>query len=245
MFSSIPSTRCICCSHFLGAAWFCLLCPSVAVAAVMPEPGPVVTPADVIAKPPVLTPPITVEAAAKSDPNPPGQLGLTVGLPFFDESVTYPDLTVDLRYGHRFWWLVPSLGGGFRQLRLNPRLVPEIAEKKKILAWHVSLGLRVEFPATRRLFPFVGLSTELAYWASTADTTDYCRESYYPNSWRCYEAMLYRPGAAIKPILGIVFKAEPSLALEAWVERITALSDGMFTRTVTLYHPAVGVAWHH
>jgi hypothetical protein len=70
----------------------------------------------------------------------PGQLGLTVGVPFFDETVLHGDLSVDLRYGYKFWWFVPYVSGGFRQVRMDPEMVPAEAEKKKVLAWHVVLS---------------------------------------------------------------------------------------------------------
>ena len=84
-------------------------------------------------------------------PTTPGQLGLTVGVPFFDDDVLHGDLTVDVRYGRKFWWLVPYLSGGFRQARMDPVLVPKEAEKKKLLAWHATLGVRLEIPATKTI----------------------------------------------------------------------------------------------
>jgi hypothetical protein len=168
-----------------------------------------------------------------------------VGVPFFDDDVLHGDLTVDVRYGHKFWWLVPYLSGGFRQTRMDPVLVPKEAEKKKLLAWHVTLGVRLEIPATKQLFPFLGIAGELAYWAFTADSTAYCHESFYPDAWRCYEPFNWKAGRAIKTQLGLLYKPEPSLALEFWLEHGTVDAPGMFTRRVSFVHPAVGIAWHH
>jgi hypothetical protein len=128
---------------------------------------------------------------------------------------------------------------------MDPAMVPYEARKRKLLAWHVTAGVRLEIPATRKLFPFVGIAGELAYWAFTADSSEYCHESFYPDAWRCYKPMDWKPGRAIKPQIGLLYKPEPSLALEFWVEHTTVYAPGMFTRRVTVINPAVGVAWHH
>jgi hypothetical protein len=177
--------------------------------------------------------------------HPPNQLALTVGIPYFDKSMILSgDLSVDLRYGHKFWWLVPSIGGGFRQARFDRDFVPDEVRTKKLLAWHVSLGLRVEFPASDKLFPFIGVSGELSHWAFSANTESYCKDDFYPDALLCYEDMNYQAGRAIKPIVGLVYQPMSDLGLEIWVERITAVSHGMFSRTVTVYNPSLGIAWH-
>ena len=50
---------------------------------------------------------------------PRGQAALTVGVPFLLDKVVIGELTVDFRYGYKFWWLVPYVSGGFRQARLR------------------------------------------------------------------------------------------------------------------------------
>lgn len=175
----------------------------------------------------------------------PGQAAITVGVPFYDESILHGDMTVDVRYGRKFGWLVPYLSGGFRQTRLDPVKVPDHARRKKLEAWHVTFGLRVEIPATRQLFPFFGISGELTRWAFQADTYEYCDASYYPDAWRCYEPYRWKPGRAIKPQVGLIYKPEPSLGLEFWVERGIVDAPEMFTRRVTFFNPALGFAWHH
>lgn len=174
-----------------------------------------------------------------------GQLGITVGVPFFDESILNGDMTVDVRYGRKFWWLVPYFSVGFRQTRLDPALVPDHARRKKLEAWHVTAGLRLEIPATDKLFPFVGMSAELSRWGFTASTLEFCHEDFYPNAWRCYERYQWKNGRAVKPQVGLIYKPEPSLALEFWVERGVVDAPGMFTRQVTFINPALGFAWHH
>jgi hypothetical protein len=183
-----------------------------------------------------------------SPPPPPlsgGQLGITVGVPFFDESILNGDVTVDVRYGRKFWWLVPYVSVGFRQTRLDPALVPDIARRKKLEAWHVTAGLRLEIPASEKLFPFVGIAGELNRWGFTASTLEFCQEDFYPEAWRCYERYQWKNGWAVKPQVGLIYKPEPSLALEFWVERGVVDAPGMFTRQVTFIHPALGFAWHH
>lgn len=176
---------------------------------------------------------------------PSGQAALTVGVPSFLDKVLYGELTVDVRYGHKFGWLVPYVSGGFRQTRLDPIEWPWATRTKKLLAWHVTVGSRLEFPVSQKLLPFIGVAVEQSYWAYTEDSTAYCHESYYPSAWRCYKARDWQVGHALKPQIGLLFKAEASLALEFWVEYIHVVAPGMFTRSIGIIHPALGLAWHH
>jgi hypothetical protein len=175
----------------------------------------------------------------------PGQLALTVGLPVTHQKYLQGELSVDFRYGYKLWWVVPYISGGFRQSRLDPLGWPWEARMRKLRAWHVTLGARLEFPASRHLFPFIGMAAERAYWAYTEDSTSYCHESYYPDSWRCYRAMDWKPGYGLKPQAGLLYKPEPSLALEFWVEYVHVIAPEMFTRNIGFFNPAVGLAWHH
>ncbi|NLE88946.1 MAG: hypothetical protein GX607_21400 [Myxococcales bacterium] len=174
-----------------------------------------------------------------------GQLGIAVGVPFYDDSIIHGDMTVDVRYGRKFWWLVPSISGGFRQARLDPAQVPDHARRKKLEAWHATVGLRLEIPTSPRIFPFVGIAGELSTWSFTADTTDFCQDAFYPDAWRCYRRQDWKMGWAVKPQLGFVYKPEPSLALEFWVERGTVFAPDTFTRRVSFIAPALGFTWHH
>lgn len=176
---------------------------------------------------------------------PRGQAALTVGVPLFLDKYLIGELTVDFRYGHKFWWLVPYISGGFRQTRLDPIGWPWATRTKKLLAWHVTVGTRLEFPASRKLLPFVGLAVEQSYWAYTEDSTPYCHESYYPSAWRCYKARDWQVGHALKPQVGLLYMPESSLALEFWFEYIHVVAPGMFTRSIGIIHPALGLAWHH
>jgi hypothetical protein len=210
-----------------------------------PEPAAPDVPAE--QRPPLRIGPVSPapeDPEARHIEHPPNQLALTVGIPYFDDSILTGDLSVDVRYGHKFWWVVPSIGGGFRQARFDRELVPAEARTKKLFAWQVSLGLRVELPVSDKLFPFIGVSAELSQWAFSANTESYCKDDFYPDSMRCYEAMDYQGGRAIKPILGLVYQPLSDLGLEIWVERINVVSHGMFTRALTLYNPSLGVAWH-
>jgi hypothetical protein len=178
-------------------------------------------------------------------PTPRGQAALTVGVPFLLDKFVIGELTVDFRYGHKFWWLVPYVSGGFRQSRLDPTGWPWATRMKKLMAWHVTVGTRLEFPASQKLLPFVGIAVEQSYWAYTEDSTSYCHESYYPSAWRCYKARDWQVGHALKPQVGLLYSPEPSLALEFWVEYIHVVAPGMFTRSIGIIHPALGLAWHH
>lgn len=178
-------------------------------------------------------------------PLPHRQLALTVGVPVFQDQFLVGELSVDVRYGYKFWWLVPYLSGGFRQTRLDPIGWPWATRMKKLLAWHVTVGTRLEFPASQKLFPFVGIAVEQSYWAYTEDATSYCHESYYPSSWRCYKARDWQVGHALKPQVGLLYKPEPSLAIEFWIEYVHVVAPGMFTRSFGFFHPALGLAWHH
>lgn len=189
--------------------------------------------------------PASSSVTAERQPHTPGQLALTVGLPITAENYVQGELAVDFRYGYKFWWLVPYLSGGFRQSRLDPLGWPWEARMRKLLAWHVTLGMRVELPASRKLYPFLGLSVERAYWAFKDDSTAYCHESYYPNTWRCYHAMDFTPGYGLKPQVGLLYKPEPSLALEFWLEYVHVMAPEMFTRSFWFFNPSVGLAWHH
>jgi len=178
------------------------------------------------------------------DPRP-GQLALTVGVPQFRGEFLRGELTVDLRYGYKLWWLVPYVAGGFRQVRLDPLDWPWMARDKKLRAWHATLGVRIELPASQKLLPFLGIAIERTQWSYTEDSTSYCHESYYPDSWRCYQSPDHKFGTAIKPQFGFLYKPEPSLTLEFWVEYVRVDAPEMFTRTFTFVHPALGLAWHH
>ena len=210
-------------------------------------PEPAALDASMEQRPPLRIGPVNPAPEDPGEPrieHPPNQLALTVGIPYFDDAILTGDLSVDVRYGHKFGWFVPSIGGGFRQGRFDPELVPPEARTKKLFAWQISLGLRVELPLSDKLFPFIGVSAELSQWAFSANTESYCKDGFYPESLRCYEAMDYQGGRAIKPIVGLVYQPLSDLGLEIWVERISAVSHGMFTRAVTLYNPSLGVAWH-
>lgn len=190
-------------------------------------------------------PDVAQQAATTHWPRTPGQLGLTVGIPFFDDDLLHGDVTVDIRYGRKFWWFVPYVSGGFRATRMDPARVPPVARRDKLYAWHATLGLRFEIPANKHLFPFIGLAGEVAYWAFTEGSTEYCHEAFYPDAWRCYQPNEYKRGTALKPQIGLLYKPEASLALEFWVEYGVVQASEMFTRRVSFIHPAVGVAWHH
>ncbi len=191
--------------------------------------------------------PLTDQAARyREQAQPPrGQLALTVGVPVFHDEFLHGELTVDGRYGYKFWWLVPYVSGGFRQTRLDPLGWAWEARMRKLLAWHVTLGTRLEFPASQKLLPFVGIAGELDDWAYTEDSTSYCHESDYPDAWRCYKAKDWKAGRALKPQVGLLYEPEPSLALEFWVEYIHVVAPAMFKRSVDIVHPALGIAWHH
>lgn len=175
----------------------------------------------------------------------PSQLGITVGVPLYDESIINADMTVDIRYGRKIGWFVPYFSGGFRQARLDPKRVPDEARRKKLEAWHMTIGLRLEVPVRRWFTPFVGVAGEMTHWGFEANTADFCQEAFYPDAWRCYERYRWKAGRAFKAQIGFSYKPEPSLALEFWVERGTIDAPEMFTRTVTFINPAIGFAWHH
>lgn len=140
---------------------------------------------------------------------------------------------------------MPYFAVGFRQTRLDPAMVPDIARRKKLEAWHLTAGVRLEVPATEKLFPFVGVAAELNRWGFTASTLEFCEEDFYPDAWRCYERYRWKNGRAVKPQVGLIYKPEPSLALEFYVEHGTVDAPGMFTRRVTFITPALGFSWHH
>jgi len=175
----------------------------------------------------------------------PNQIGLTVGVPFYDNDILHGDLNVDVRYGRKFGWLVPYVSGGFRQTRMDPARVPDEAEKKKLVAWHLTAGLRLEIPAIKdKLYPFVGVAGEASYWAYTADSTSYCNESFYPDAWRCYKPFDYQTGFGVKRQVGLLYKPEPNLAIEIWVEQETVHAPAMFNRLVRIVSPGLGMAYH-
>jgi hypothetical protein len=175
-----------------------------------------------------------------------GQLALTVGVPISSgDDFVHGELTVDFRYGYKFWWLVPYVSGGFRQSRLDPLGWPWEARMRKLRAWHGTLGVRMEFPASRKLLPFIGIAAERDTWAYTEDSTAYCRESYYPAHWRCYQAWDWKSGHAVKPQVGLLYVPEPSLALEFWLEYVHVMAPDMFEQSIGFFHPALGIAWHH
>jgi hypothetical protein len=174
-----------------------------------------------------------------------GQAALTVGLPFFPDRHVEGELAVDVRYGYKFWWLVPYLAGGFRQVRLDPLSWPWEARDRKLRAWHISVGARIEFPASRKLFPFVGIAAERNFWAYTQDSSSYCDQPWYPSAWRCYAAFDWKSGYGVKPQVGLIYTPEPSLGLEFWVEYIHVVAPDMFTRNIHFFSPSLGLAWHH
>lgn len=176
---------------------------------------------------------------------PRGQLALTVGVPVFFDEFLRGELTVDVRYGYKFWWFVPYVSGGFRQTRLDQIHWPWATQLQKLRAWHVTVGTRLEIPASRKLLPFFGMSVERDYWEYTDDSTSYCHKSYYPDAWRCYKAMDWKVGRALKPQIGLLYKPEPAVALEFWIEYVRVVAPEMFTRSVSFFHPALGIAWHH
>jgi|GEM_PF-3161474 len=189
------------------------------------------------------------QPAAAKGPEPwpatPGQLGLTVGAPISRVNFVHGELTVDFRYGYKLWWLVPYISGGFRQTRLDPLDWPWEARNRKLRAWHATMGLRLELPASQKLFPFIGVAAERSTWAYTEDSTGYCTEPFYPADWRCYRAMDWKPGYAFKPQIGLVYKPEPSLGLEFWLEYVHVMAPEMFHRSIGFFQPAIGLAWHH
>jgi hypothetical protein len=103
----------------------------------------------------------------------------------------------------------------------------------------------VEFPASQRLLPFVGMGIERNAYSYTEDSTAYCHEPYYPDAWRCYQSTDSKMGYGLKPQIGFLYLPEPSLALEFWIEYIHVVSKEMFTRDVGFVHPALGLSWHH
>ena len=202
------------------------------------------TPAQLVdALPPL--PAVEVARHREQQQAPRGQLALTVGVPVFFDEFLHGELSVDVRYGYKFWWFVPYLSGGFRQTRLDPIDWPWATRMQKLRAWHVTVGTRLEIPASRKLLPFFGIAVERSYWEYTDDSTPYCHESYYPNAWRCYKANEWKVGHALKPQIGLLYKPAPAVALEFWLEYVRAVAPDMFTRSVSFFHPALGIAWHH
>jgi hypothetical protein len=179
------------------------------------------------------------------EPLPRGQAALTTGLPFFPERYLEGELAVDIRYGYKFWWLVPYLAGGFRQARLDPLNWPWEARNRKLRGWHFTVGARLEVPASRKLFPFLGIGVERAFWAYTEDAAPYCQESWYPSAWRCYRGWDWKAGYGIKPQIGLVYKPERSLGLEFWIEYVHVVDPDMFNRNIHFLSPSLGLAWHH
>jgi hypothetical protein len=173
------------------------------------------------------------------------QLGVTVGLPFYDERIIHPDMTVDIRYGRKISWFVPYFSAGFRQARLDPKRVPRPLQKMKLDAWHMTIGVRVEVPVSRYILPFAGIAGELAHMGYQGDSTEHCGDPYYPDAWRCYEPYQWKAARAFKAQVGFLYKPQPDLALEFWVERGYIVAPEKFTRTVTFITPSLGFAWHH
>jgi hypothetical protein len=192
----------------------------------------------------LLHPQVAQAADPKPQSAPPNQIGLTVGMPFFDDTKIHTDMSFDLRYGRKFSWIVPYVSGGFRQVRLDPALIPDEARNKKLQAWHLTVGVRVEIPLIAgKLYPFIGVAGELALWSYTFDTNAWCHEDWYPGEWRCYNKLDWKSGGAVKRQVGIVYTPQPAMAVEIWFEQATMQSPGMFHRLVRSVTPNIGVAW--
>jgi hypothetical protein len=178
-----------------------------------------------------------------------GQLGITVGLPYFDDDILRPDLNVELRAGRRIAFVVPHLALGYRIARLDPNVVPDEVYANQLESAYVSVGARFEAPMSRSFVPFVGIGADLAWWSVTLDTDKYCqpgaRATWYPSAWRCYDKDDWAWAPVYRAQLGILIRPEPSLAVEILGEAALIPPADMFTRRVTLLTPSVGMAWHY
>jgi hypothetical protein len=170
-------------------------------------------------------------------------------MPYFDDEILRPDVTVEGRYARRFLDLiVPNLGVGYRIARLDPNVVPDEVYANQIESPFLSLGLRVEAPITSWFRPFIGGAADLAWWSTTFSTFDYCNDpsaTWYPSSWRCYDKEDWAFAPVYRGQVGLLLKPEPSMAIELVAEAAIIPAADMFTRQLTLLTPSVGFAWHH
>lgn len=187
--------------------------------------------------------------AAPPPPPPSAELGISVGVPYFDDEILRPDVTVELRYARRlFDFVVPTLAGGYRIARLDPQVVPDEVYANQIESPFVSLGARIEAPVSSWMRPFIGGAADLAWWSTTFDTHDYCQDpsaTWYPSAWGCYDKDDWGFAPVYRAQLGFLIKPEPSMALEFVAEAAVIPAADTFTRRVTLLTPSLGFAWHH
>ncbi len=176
------------------------------------------------------------------------QLGITVGLPYFDDDILRPDVHVEVRSAYRFGFFVPHLAGGYRIARLDTNVVPDEVYANQLESFYFSVGARFELPVSRKFVPFIGVSADVAWWSVTFDTFDYCqagsRASWYPSAWGCYDKDDWAFAPVYRAQLGFLVRPEPSVAVEIFAEAATIPRADMFTRTVSLLTPSVGLAWH-
>lgn len=176
------------------------------------------------------------------------QLGITVGLPYFDDDILRPDVHVDVRSAYRFGVFVPHVAGGYRIARLDTNVVPDEVYANQLESFYFSVGARFELPVSRKFVPFIGASADFAWWSVTFDTFDYCqagsRPSWYPSAWGCYDKDDWAFAPVYRAQLGFLVRPEPSVAIEIFAEAATIPRGDMFTRTVSLLTPSVGIAWH-
>ncbi len=177
------------------------------------------------------------------------ELGISVGMPYFDDDILRPDVTVEGRYARRLLdFVVPNVGLGYRIARLDPNVVPDEVYANQLESAFLSLGLRLEAPITSWFRPFVGGAVDAAWWSTTFDTSDYCNNSsatWYPSAWRCYDKDDWAFAPVYRGQIGLLLKPEPSMAIELVAEAAIIPPADMFTRQVTLLTPSVGFAWHH
>ncbi len=178
-----------------------------------------------------------------------GELGITVGLPYFDDDILRPDMNVEVRAGRRIAFVVPQLAVGYRIARLDPNVVPDEVYANQIESPYFSLGARFEAPLSRSFVPFVGIGVDVAWWSVTFDTDKYCQPGnqpeWYPSAWRCYDKDDWELAPVYRAQLGLLIRPEPSLAIELVAEAATIPPADMFTRRVTLLTPSVGMTWHY
>lgn len=190
----------------------------------------------------------TVEGPTETEPAT-MELGISVGMPYFDDEILRPDVTVEGRYARRILdFIVPNVGLGYRIARLDPNVVPDEVYANQLESAFLSLGLRLEAPITPWFRPFVGGAADLAWWSTTFDTVDYCTApsaTWYPSAWRCYDKDDWALAPVYRGQIGLLLKPEPSMAIELVAEAAVIPPADMFTRQVTLLTPSVGFAWHH
>ncbi len=178
-----------------------------------------------------------------------GELGITVGLPYFDDEILRPDVNVEVRAGRRIAFFVPHVALGYRIARLDPNVVPDEVYANQIESPYVSVGARFEAPVSQTFVPFVGIGADLAWWSVTFDTAEYCQPGnqpeWYPSAWSCYEHDDWAFAPVYRAQLGLLIRPEPSLAIEVLGEAARIPPGDMFNRTVTLFTPSVGMAWHY